>query len=54
MVREMALTYAVFDIWLTCGVPDGADDTDFREIAEDDELWLDCINTFTKVMNLSK
>jgi methionine synthase II (cobalamin-independent) len=50
-VRDTVQTIEVFDMWLMCGVPDGADDTDFREIAEDDELWLDCVNTFAKVMN---
>lgn len=54
MVRTVALTHTVFDIWLMCGVPDGANDIDFKEIAEDDELWLDCVNTFAKVINLSK
>lgn len=54
MVREVALTYTVLDMWLMCGVPDGADDTDFKEIAEDNELWLDCVHTFAKVMKLSK
>lgn len=34
------------DIWLSCGVPDGADAIDLQEIAEDDELWLDCVECF--------
>lgn len=50
-VRDTVQTEEVFDMWLMCGVPDGADDTDFKEIAEDDELWLECVNTFAKVMN---
>lgn len=50
-VRDTVQTIEVFDMWLMSGVPDGADDTDFREIAEDDELWLECVNTFAKVMN---
>ena len=54
MVRKTASTYTVLDMWLMCGVPDGADDIDYKEIAEDDELWLDCVNTFAKVMKLSK
>ena len=51
MVRMTAQTYTTLDMWLMCGVPDGADDIDFKEIAEDDELWLECVNTFAKVMN---
>ena len=51
MVRATAQTYTTLDMWLMCGVPDGADDIDYKEIAEDDELWLECVNTFAKVMN---
>ena len=34
------------NIWLAGGVPDGYDETDLKEIALDDELWLDCVNCF--------
>ena len=36
------------DIWLVEGLPDGCDETDLKEIALDDELWLDCVNCFNK------
>ena len=36
------------DIWLAEGLPDGYDETDLKEIALDDELWLDCVNCFKK------
>ena len=36
----------IINAWLSAGVPDGADETDLREIAEDEELWLDCVNAF--------
>ena len=36
----------IFDYWLTYGVPDGADDSTIREIAEDDEEWLETVNAF--------
>ena len=36
------------DIWLVEGLPDGYDETDLKEIALDDELWLDCVNCFNK------
>ena len=39
-----------FSYWLEAGVPDGADIFDLTEIAEDDELWLDVINTFAYVI----
>ena len=35
-----------FQHWLIYGVPDGWNETDLKEIAEDDDLWLDCINAF--------
>ena len=34
------------NIWLMGGLPDGYDETDLKEIALDDELWLDCVNCF--------
>ena len=36
----------ILDYWLTYGVPDGADDDIIREIAEDDEQWLETVNAF--------
>lgn len=33
-------------IWLSEGLPDGYDETDLKEIALDDGLWLDCVNAF--------
>lgn len=36
------------DIWLVEGLPDGYDETDLKEIALDEELWLDCVNCFKK------
>ena len=34
--------------WLMCGLPDGWNDMDLKEIADDDELWLDCVNCFAR------
>ena len=31
------------NIWLVEGLPDGYNETDLKEIALDDELWLDCV-----------
>ena len=36
------------DIWLAEGLPDGYNEADLKEIALDDELWLDCVKCFNK------
>ena len=36
------------DIWLAEGLPDSYDEIDLKEIALDDELWLNCVNCFAK------
>lgn len=36
------------DIWLAEGLPDGYNEADLEEIALDDELWLDCVECFSK------
>lgn len=36
----------ITDMWLTCGLPDGADTAEIREIAEDEKLWLDMVTCF--------
>ena len=35
------------DIWLAEGLPDGYNEADLKEIAFDDELWLDCVKCFS-------
>ena len=40
------------NIWLAGGVPDGYTDEDLKEIAIDDELWLDCVNCFAECCRL--
>ena len=40
--------------WLTFGVPDGATEVDCREIAEDDELWLDVVKEFNRCCILAE
>ena len=42
------------NLWLSTGVPDGADNQDFRDIASDDELWLDCVKTFAKCVGMGE
>jgi len=38
----------VFEPWLMCGVPDGADDDDYLSIAEDHDNYKDVVRTFAK------
>lgn len=40
------------DIWAANGAPDGADNLNYHEIAEQDDLWLNCVNTFAKCCGL--
>ena len=35
------------DIWLAEGLPDGYNEADLKEIALDDESWIDCVNCFS-------
>lgn len=42
------------DIWFAIGVPDGADDSDYTDIAEDDELWVDCVKAFAKCCRMGE
>lgn len=41
------------NIWLAEGLADGYDDSDLEEIAESDELWLDCVNCFAECCKLA-
>ena len=43
----------LIDMWLMTGVPDGATEDDLLEMAEDNELWVDAINTFKRIINES-
>ena len=43
----------LIDMWLMCGVPDGATEDDIKEMAEDDNLWVDAVNTFKRIINES-
>ena len=33
--------------WLMLGLPDGYDEADLKDIALDDESWIDCVNCFS-------
>ena len=42
------------NIWLAGGLPDGYTDEDLKEIAIDDELWLDCVNCFANCCRVAR
>lgn len=39
--------------WFADGVPDGYTDEDLKEIAIDDNSWLDCVNCFARCCRIS-
>lgn len=45
-VRNIIGDDEIIEIWLMMGLPDGSNEVDLKEIALDDELWLDCVNCF--------
>lgn len=50
--NNIADDFIYCDIWAATGVPDGADDSDYQAIAEDEDLWLGCVKTFAKCCGL--
>lgn len=40
----------LIDEWLTYGVPDEASEDDYYSIAEDDELYNDCVKIFKRTV----
>ena len=40
----------LIDEWLTYGVPDEASNDDYYSIAEDDELYNDCVKIFIRTV----
>lgn len=40
-------------IWLAGGVPDGYTDEDLKEIATNDELWLECVECFAECCRIA-
>jgi len=47
-IRNIICDNSITMSWLMGGLPDGYDDIDLKEIAEDDELWLDCVKCFAR------
>lgn len=43
----------IYSIWLV-HMPDGADEYDYEEIAEDEELFNDCLDAFMRCFALDK
>ena len=50
-VRNIIEDEDIVDRWLRFGLPDGYNETDLKDIAFDDELWLDCVNCFASCCN---
>lgn len=40
----------VMDPWLMCGVPDGAYEEDYEDIASDHETYIDTVKLFAKIV----
>lgn len=40
----------LWEYWITIAVPDCATEDDLEIIAEADELWLDCVTAFNKIV----
>ena len=45
-IRNIIGDEEITEHWLMLGLPDGYDETDLKDIALDDELWLDCVKCF--------
>lgn len=41
----------VIDTWLMGGVPDGSTEQDFKEYAEDEEMYNDCCKLFAELIS---
>ena len=46
-IRNIIGDEEITESWLMLGLPDDYDETDLKEIALDDELWLDCVKCFS-------
>ena len=47
-IRNISGDAEITEDWLMLGLPDGYDEEDLKEIALDDEMWLDCVKCFNK------
>lgn len=45
-LRSNVDEFTVEHTWFSVGLEDGWDENILTEYAEDDELWLDCVNAF--------
>ena len=53
-VKETIGDEIITDIWLTEGLPDEADTEELTEIAEDDFMWLEMVETFAECCRLAR
>ena len=42
------------NVWFAEGVPDGSDEDDLISIAEDDDLWVECVECFARCCQLAE
>ena len=42
-----------FMLWLMNGVPDGADDYLLEDLAQYEDIWLNCVNAFAEQIKLN-
>lgn len=47
-IKDMIGDESIIMKWLMGGLPDGYNEIDLEEIASDDELWLDCVECFSR------
>lgn len=53
-VRDSIGDETITDYWLSMGLPDGADDDEIREIAEDDEEWVEMVEAFAYCLRMEE
>ena len=51
VIGDDSITY---DVWCAYGLPDEYDDDDIYAAATDEELWLDCVEAFSRCLALAK
>jgi hypothetical protein len=45
-IRDIIDDEGIFETWITIGLPDGYDENDLKEIALDNDSWLDIVSAF--------
>ena len=53
-VRDMGDDDVYYTLWCANAVPDGADETDYENIAEDPDLWKLAVKTFCEIIAIKE